>query len=82
VEALLLYRAIRWSVPPVIALSRIGAVTGTMAVWGMVDEAHQAWIPGRMMDAGDLIADVAGAALGALLASIFARSSDRRPRRS
>jgi VanZ family protein len=34
-------------------------------VWGALDEAHQEWIPGRMMDSGDLAADVAGAAVGA-----------------
>jgi VanZ family protein len=40
-----------------------------MAVWGIVDEVHQTWIPGRSCEAGDVAADVAGATAGALVAS-------------
>ena len=69
VEALLLYRAIDWARSSGSRLSRIVAIVGTMALWGMLDEAHQEWIPGRMMDSGDLIADIAGAGAGALIAA-------------
>jgi VanZ family protein len=44
-----------------------------MAVWGMLDEMHQDWIPGRQMDTGDLVADIAGAAVGAVLGETIAR---------
>lgn len=81
VEAFLLFRAVGPLSGAGPALARVVAITGTMALWGMLDEVHQAWIPGRMMDSGDLYADVAGGAAGALLASISARSSGRRPRR-
>jgi VanZ family protein len=49
------------------------AIVGTMAVWGMLDETHQEWIPGRRMDTGDLVADIAGAAVGAVLGEAMAR---------
>jgi VanZ family protein len=73
VEALLLHRAIRWKGRSGIAMSRVMAIVGTMAVWGMLDEAHQEWIPGRVMDTGDLLADVTGAAVGAVLGETIAR---------
>jgi VanZ family protein len=73
VEALLLHRAIRWKGRSGIAMSRVMAIVGTMAVWGMLDEAHQEWIPGRVMDTGDLVADVTGAAVGAVLGETIAR---------
>ena len=82
VEAFLLFRAVGGTPQPGGAISRVVAIIGTMALWGMVDEVHQEWIPGRMMDSGDLVADVVGAVAGALLAATFSRSSVRRPRRS
>jgi len=65
VEAFLLYRAVSWPGRTGFAASRVLTVVGILAVWGALDEAHQEWIPGRMMDSGDLAADVAGAAVGA-----------------
>jgi VanZ family protein len=73
VEAVLLHRAIRWKGRSGVAMSRVVAIVGTMAVWGMLDETHQDWIPGRQMDTGDLVADVAGAAVGAVLGETIAR---------
>jgi VanZ family protein len=73
VEAFLLSRAIAWPGKPGFAGSRFLAVVLTMALWGALDEVHQEWIPGRMMDSGDLAADVAGAAAGALCAGVRGR---------
>jgi VanZ family protein len=73
VEAALLTRAIRWNGRSGVAMSRVVAIVGTMAVWGMLDETHQEWIPGRRMDTGDLVADIAGAAVGAVLGEAMAR---------
>ena len=70
VEAFLLSRAIAWPGRRGFAASRVLTVVGTMALWGAIDEAHQDWIPGRIMDSADLAADVAGAATGALLAGV------------
>jgi len=69
VEAFLLYRAVDWPGRPRFSLSRALVILGVMAVWGVADETHQTWIPGRSMEGGDVVADVAGAAVGALLSS-------------
>lgn len=42
---------------------------GFVAIAGAVDEVHQAWIPGRSMDAVDWLADVTGGALGVALSA-------------
>jgi VanZ family protein len=36
--------------------------------WGILDELHQSFIPNRVCDVNDALADAAGAALGAWLA--------------
>ena len=69
-EAFFLYASIVWPGKAVFSLARVLAVTGSMAVWGALDELHQHWIPGRSMEGGDVAADVVGAAAG----------SSRRPR--
>jgi VanZ family protein len=71
IQAFLLSRAIAWGRGSY--WSRILAIVGTMALWGALDEVHQEWVPGRMMDSGDLLADVAGATGGALFAAAIAR---------
>jgi VanZ family protein len=71
IQAFLLSRAIAWGRGSY--WSRILAIVGTMALWGALDEVHQEWVPGRMMDSGDLLADVAGATVGALFAAAMAR---------
>lgn len=73
VEAFLLYRAIAWPGPPGFSLLRALAIVGALAVWGTVDEIHQTWIPGRAMEGRDLMADIGGAAIGAIAASLFSR---------
>jgi VanZ family protein len=73
IEAFLLYRAVGERGRSGLAFGRVLAITGTMALWGMVDEAHQEWIPGRRMDSEDLLADVSGACAGALLGGLSRR---------
>jgi len=70
VEAFLLYWAVSWPGRPRFSLARVAAIVGLMAVWGVADETHQAWIPGRSMEAEDVAADVVGACTGALVASV------------
>jgi len=77
VEAFLLYRAIAWKGSPGFSFARVIAIVGTMALWGMLDEAHQEWIPGRLMDSGDLAADLAGALAGGVAAGWSPRSRAR-----
>jgi VanZ family protein len=73
VEAFLLSRAIAWPGKRGPAASRVLTVVGILALWGALDEAHQEWIPGRMMDAADLAADVFGATVGSLAAAATER---------
>jgi hypothetical protein len=41
---------------------------GVATLWGALDELHQSFVPGRMMDAYDLLADACGATLGVTFA--------------
>jgi VanZ family protein len=77
VEAWLLYRSVNWPRRPGLSAVRFLAIVGAMAVWGAADEAHQAWIPGRSMEREDVLADVAGAAVGAAVASWASRGNRR-----
>jgi VanZ family protein len=65
VEALLFYRAVAWPGLPGFSLCRALVVVGALAVFGTVDETHQAFIPGRSMEGMDAAMDTAGAAVGA-----------------
>jgi VanZ family protein len=42
-------------------------VAASLAVFGLLDEWHQAFIPGRAADAADFVMDAAGAFAGAAL---------------
>jgi VanZ family protein len=65
-------------------------VTGRMAVlamllavvYGVSDEWHQSFVPGRMADAADVAADAAGAVVAAGLGWAWAILLRRRARRS
>ena len=76
VEAFLLYAAIAWPGRKGFSWLRALAITGAMAVWGAADEVHQHWIPGRAMEGGDVLSDVAGGAAGALAASLKSRKTE------
>ena len=78
IEGFLLYRAVRWPVRVGSSLLRVLAIVGVMAVWGVLDEVHQYWIPGRSMEGGDVAADVTGAAVGAFVASVRAKRDPSR----
>jgi VanZ family protein len=45
----------------------VGLLVGAV-LWGVSDEWHQSFVPGRAVEAADLLADVAGAALALALA--------------
>ena len=77
VEAWLLYRSVRWAGRTGFSAARTLAIVGVMAVWGVADETHQTWIPRRSMEGADVLADVAGAGVGAAVASWVSRG-DRR----
>lgn len=75
VEAFLLYRGVRWPGRSRFSLGRALAIVGAMAVWAVLDETHQTWIPGRFMEAGDVVGDVLGSTAGALVSSALSRRS-------
>lgn len=52
-----------------VALGRAGPAVAFAAAFGVTDELHQAFVPGRDADALDWLADVVGALLGAVLAA-------------
>ena len=69
VEGFLLYFAIRWPEPQKFSWLRALAVGGALAVWGTLDELHQAWIPGRSMEAADALTDAIAGFAGAVIGS-------------
>ena len=73
VEAWFLLRAIRWPGLPGPTLSRAICVVGVLALFGVADETHQAFIPGRSMEGRDALMDTAGAAVGAAAAWVGRR---------
>jgi VanZ family protein len=70
----LVFRAVRWPGRPGFTLPRALAVVGALAVFGVADETHQAFIPGRSMEGRDALMDAGGAALGCLAAAWRRRS--------
>lgn len=72
VEGFLLYFAIAWRGPRRFSWLRALAVGGVLAVFGTLDELHQAWIPGRSMEAGDALTDAIAGFAGAVAASAVA----------
>jgi VanZ family protein len=73
----LVFRAVRWPGRPGFTCSRALAIVGALAVFGVADETHQAFIPGRSMEGRDAVMDVAGAALGTLVAGWTERRRKR-----
>ncbi|MCK6479358.1 MAG: VanZ family protein [Planctomycetes bacterium] len=55
---------------PLLRRALLGALLG--AAWGGLDEVHQAFVPTRTPEWGDLAADAAGSLAGALLLAAIA----------
>ena len=73
VQGYLLYFAIRWPEPPSSPLLAALCVGGVLAAWGTLDELHQAWIPGRSMEAMDALTDALAGFSGGLAAALRSR---------
>lgn len=58
--------------------AQLWAVTALTGVYGLLDEYHQSFIPGRFSSLGDVITDLAGGFLGALFVYLLARRLARR----
>ena len=56
------------------------AIVATVSVLALLDELHQAWIPGRFPDVRDWFADILGGVAGILLAPLLFQPAPRRHR--
>jgi len=74
-EGFLLYFAIRWPGRPPSAFLVACFIGGALAVFGTLDELHQAWIPGRSMEGMDAVADAAAGFLGGFVGALYGRRS-------
>ncbi|MFN7989541.1 MAG: VanZ family protein [Thermoanaerobaculia bacterium] len=61
-----------WSARRTLATVAVGAL-----LWGISDEWHQSFTPGRDSEAADVVADVAGTLLGVAAFELLARSAAR-----
>jgi VanZ family protein len=75
--SVLLTHALRTTAPQRNAVAIWASAALITVVWGAIDEIHQAYVPGRFSDVGDLIADACGAVTGALLYLLIRRHRDR-----
>ena len=64
--SLLCYRAFRWAAGPAVARQAVVLAIVTALVYGITDEAHQAFVPLREASWQDWLADTIGAVIGAL----------------
>jgi VanZ family protein len=79
VFAALLYRALRFEGTSRAMRSRAAMVTvAIIAFYGMTDEFHQYFVPGRSMDFFDWVADVSGGILCVLVMSYLSRRNPRK----
>ena len=76
--SVLLTHALRRTFPARRAVAIGAAAALTTTLWGAIDEIHQAFVPGRFSDSGDLVADACGAVAGSTLYLLVRR---RRPGR-
>jgi len=53
-------------------------ILAAVAVIGLLDEVHQAWIPGRFTDVADWVADLVGGLIGILVAPSLPTPAHRR----
>ena len=58
-------------------ISQLLLAASLAGTYGLLDEYHQSFVPGRDPALGDVVADVAGGLLGALLVYLLARRSAR-----
>ena len=77
--SVLLTHALRSTAPQRRAILIWGAAVIITLVWGAIDEIHQAFVPGRFSDVGDLVADGCGAVAGSLLYLLVRRPVTTRP---
>jgi VanZ family protein len=65
--AVVVVRALAGGLPARIGWSTAAAALAISVGYGVTDEIHQMFVPGRTSDVGDLLADAAGASIGTVL---------------
>ena len=80
--SVLLTHALSITAPQRRAILTWGAAVVITLVWGATDEIHQAFVPGRFSDVGDLIADGCGAVAGSLAYLLVRRGRERHAART
>lgn len=68
-----------WAIRPV---RLVVGCTLVAIVYGLTDEFHQRFVPGRSSDIHDVMADGVGGLVGSLVAALFVKLSGRWPRPS
>jgi VanZ family protein len=63
----LFYRALKITLPARFSGMAVALSIGMATLYGLSDELHQLFVPGRTADAGDLAADFLGSLVGVLL---------------
>jgi VanZ family protein len=76
---ILFLRAFHGGIPNRIELWKGTAAVACTVAYGGLDEYHQRFVPGRVSDVGDFLADLAGALLAAVLLAIWIRYAARKP---
>lgn len=75
---LALYAPLGWWLARALGVGWLAVVVA--AAYGVSDEWHQSWVPGRTPSAADVAADAVGAALGAWAAMRRSPVAGREPR--
>ena len=75
--AALLAHAMRNTWPAWRSLSVFALAVVITVLWGLIDEIHQAYVPGRSSDVRDVLADALGGMAGACLYAIASRDQAR-----
>ena len=77
--AALLVHAFRGSWANLRAPALFFAAWSVTVFWGLLDEIHQAFVPGRVADVRDVLADALGGLLGALIYVLIRSRSPATP---
>lgn len=65
--AVVVARALSGGLPPRLRLTTAIATVAICAAYGVSDEFHQSFVPGRSVQVSDVVADTVGASIGTVL---------------
>ena len=82
VFGVLLFVALRCTVPERALWALVLAAIAIASLYGVTDEFHQSFVPNRMCDPADWLTDTLGATLGSVSAALIAKRKGRAKRPS